>query len=376
VDLTAAQARAVRLHSQLLAGADAPGRPTDVAGVATWFGALQAQDLASVMWSLGVRLAGWTAADVHAALERREALRTWPMRGTVHLVPARDAHWMLDLLGTRALAGSAKRRATLGIAEQVVDRAVQVLADALAGGRRLTRSHCLATLVEAGVPVTGQAGYHLLWYASQRGVICIAPNLGNEQSFVLLDDWVPDPVRLNRTEALATIARRYVRSHGPTTRNDFAGWTGLSTTEASQALTAAGDAITTVEVTGTSMLVDAQVLERCAGRSIRDLLTRDLLALPGFDEFMLGYKDRSLVLAPEHQQAIVPGGNGVFQATIVRAGSVVGTWRRSIAGRRTDVSVRPFVPIATSDRTRVESAMQRYAAFIGKPLRLTWLDTT
>ncbi|MFD0821324.1 DNA glycosylase AlkZ-like family protein, partial [Micromonospora zhanjiangensis] len=73
--------------------------PDDVAGVVEWFGAMQAQDVASGMWSLGVRLPGRTQVDVLAAMERREAVRTWPMRGTVHLVPPRDARWMLDLTG-------------------------------------------------------------------------------------------------------------------------------------------------------------------------------------------------------------------------------------------------------------------------------------
>ena len=95
--------------------------PADVAGVVTWMGALQAQDLASGLWSFGVRLPRFTLDEVTAALERREAVRTWPMRGTVHFVPPRDVHWMLDLMGSRALAGAAKRRAFLGLSEEVAD---------------------------------------------------------------------------------------------------------------------------------------------------------------------------------------------------------------------------------------------------------------
>ncbi len=91
------------------------GNPDSVAGVVEWFGAMQAQDMDSGLWSLGVRLPGATVDDVTAALERREAIRTWPMRGTVHLVPPADAHWMLELMGVRALAGAAKRRETIGL---------------------------------------------------------------------------------------------------------------------------------------------------------------------------------------------------------------------------------------------------------------------
>ncbi len=109
--LASVDALALRMTSLLLGtGHGGAERPKGVAGVVEWFGAMQAQDHASGMWSLGARLPSLTTADVHAALERREALRTWPMRGTVHLVPPRDAHWMLELMGVRR-AGRAGRPA-------------------------------------------------------------------------------------------------------------------------------------------------------------------------------------------------------------------------------------------------------------------------
>jgi hypothetical protein len=331
---------------------------------------MQAQDAASGMWSLGARLPGMTTIDVQDALERREALRTWPMRGTVHLVPPRDAHWMLEVMGVRALAGSAARRATLGLSDKIADRAVEVLATALAGGGRLTRAQCVAALADAGIEGSGQLGYHLLWYASQQGVTCIAPHIGNEQTFVLLDEWAPDPHRPERDEALATIALRYFRSHGPTTRQDFAGWTGLTATDAKLGIAAAGDALTTVLVDGKEMHLDPELLDahNTGGAAAGD----DVLALPGFDEYLLGFKDRSLMLAAEHKQAIIPGGNGVFQSTIVRGGRVIGTWKRSVAGGHTVVDVRPLIPLRKTDRVRVEEALEPYARFTARPLQIRW----
>ncbi len=219
MELTAGQARDLRMQSLLLRSrTSGGGAPRTVAEVVTWFGAMQAQDLGSGLWSFGARLPGVTKVDVEAALERREALRTWPMRGTVHFVPPKDARWMLDLMGSRALAGAARRREFLGLSESVADRAVDVLGAALADGGRMTRAECLTTLKDAGLEVGGQLGYHLLWYASQRGVTCIAPNVGSEQTFALLDEWAPEPASPSREQALGLIAERYFRSHGPTTR--------------------------------------------------------------------------------------------------------------------------------------------------------------
>ncbi|SCL15188.1 Winged helix DNA-binding domain-containing protein [Micromonospora nigra] len=365
VALTAAEALALRMTSLLLR--PHPVAPPDtVAGVVEWFGAMQSQDAASGEWSLGVRLPGRTRADVQVALERREALRTWPMRGTIHLVPPRDARWMVELTGVRALAGAARRREFLGLSEVDADRAVDVLGTALAGGGRLTRAQCVAALVAAGIDGAGQRAYHLLWYASQTGVTCLAPNVGTEQTFVLLDEWAPDQRHPERDEALATLAVRYFRSHGPTTRQDFAGWTGLTAADAKRAVAAAGAALAAVEIDGVEGWLDPALLD--APRQPVD----EVWTLPGFDEYLLGFKDRALMLDPAHKQAIIPGGNGVFQATVVRAGRVVGTWRRTLAKTRVTVAVHPLVDLDAATRTRVEQAVARYADFVGLPPRLQW----
>nr|WP_242624336.1 winged helix DNA-binding domain-containing protein [Micromonospora kangleipakensis] len=365
VRLTGPEALALRMTSLLLRPHPTT-RPDDVAEVVEWFGAMQAQDAASGMWSLGVRLPGRTLADVQAALERREALRTWPMRGTVHLVPPRDARWMLAVTGVRALAGAAARRAVLGLTEAEADRAADVLGAALAGGGRLTRAQCLATLAAAGIDTAGQRGYHLLWYASQRGVTCIAPHVGAEQTFALLDEWAPDPHRPERDEALGILALRYFRSHGPTTRQDFAGWTGLTAADARRGIAVAGDALATVRVDDTEAVVDAALLDAPRGP------VDDLHVLPGFDEYLLGFKDRTLMLDPADRQAVIPGGNGVFQSTVVRAGRVVGTWKRTLSKTRATVTVHPLVPFDGGLRTRVEAALDGYARFLGRPVRHSW----
>jgi hypothetical protein len=346
----------LRMTSLLLRG----GGPGSVAGIVDWFGAMQAQDVNSALWSFGARLPGATLDDINAALEERSVLRTWPMRGTVHFVPAADAQWMLDLMGVRMLAGAAKRRQMLDIDEKTAERAVEVLGAALSGGGRLTRAECLSTLTEAGIEVTGQRGYHLLWFAAQRGVTAIAPHVGKEQTFVRLDEWAPEPHRPSREEALARMAVRYFRSHGPTTRKDFAGWTGLTMTDTKAGIAAAGDALAVVDVAGTEMIMAAGAEERPAADG--------WLALPGFDEYLLGYKDRSMMATPEQLAAVIPGGNGIFQSTLVRDGRVVATWKRTLGRKAVTVTVQPLIGFTAADHRRAAEALEPFAAYVGLPL--------
>ena len=370
-ELAADDVRRIRMAALLVHArpASAPA-PSTVGEVVTHFGAMQAQDNASGLWSLGLRLPGSTLADVSAALEEPQALRTWPMRGTVHLVPARDAHWMLATTGVRSLSGAARRRAQLGLDDAVADRAVALVGELLAGGGRLSRAQLLDALRERGVPIEGQLGYHILWYASQRGVSAIAPDVDGQQTFVLLDEWVPDPVRLDEDEALATLAIRYFRSHGPTTRQDFSGWTGLTVAQCRRAIAAAGDAIATASYDGAEVHADPALLDAASPVPVDD----DVHALPGFDEFLLGYKDRSLMLEPGHLDHVVPGGNGMFRSTFERGGRALGTWTRTTKGKKGVVTAIPLVRLSKRDRAAIEASLEPWAHFTGVPLEVRWDD--
>ncbi|MCZ3387415.1 MAG: winged helix DNA-binding domain-containing protein [Actinomycetia bacterium] len=370
LDLTASDALALRMASLQLAASDAVPVPDGVAGIVQWFGALQGQDLASLQWSLGLRLPGSTLADIEAALEAGEVLRTWPMRGTIHLVPAQDARWMLRVLGVKPLAGAAKRREYLGLSERDADRAVDLLGSALAGGGRLTRAECIDVLVAGGVDGAGQRGYHLLWYASQHGVTCIAPSVKGEQTFVLLDDWAPAPRDLSREEALSTIALRFFRSHGPATRKDFAGWTGLTVGDVKAGIAGCGDELVAVRVEGVEMVMAASLADVLPGSSgvAAAAVVPEWLALPGFDEYLLGFKDRSLVVDAAGMAAVIPGRNGVFRSTLGRDGRVVGTWKRVVGAKVVTVDVAPLLRLTMGEQRRAEEAWRPYAAFLGRSL--------
>lgn len=343
---------------------------TTPARVVQWFGAMQAQDVASGHWSFGVRLPGLTEADITAATEERQIVRTWPMRGTIHFVPPADAHWMLEVTGARQLRGMGPRWARLGIDEAMVRRAADVLGSALAGGGLLTRAECIEVLNAAGLEPTGQRAYHYLWWASQTGVTVIGPQRGKEQTFALLDDWAPEPNRPDHEEALAILAERYFRSHGPASLKDFAGWTALTMAEARRGVAGAGESLVGVEVEGQPMVIAAAALTGITSHVAAADVGRGsaLLVLPGFDEYLLGFKDRSLMADPATMAAVIPGGNGVFRNTVVVDGQVRATWRRSVKAKRVDVEVLPLGGWRPTQvqRTRLVAVFDRFGAFLGR----------
>ena len=349
--------------TSLLLGAKQLSTPGEIV---TWFGAMQAQDLYSGQWSFGVRLPGSTVEDIERATRERQIMRTWPMRGTVHYVPPEDAKWMLDLTGIRALAGAAARREIIGLSEGQANRGVEILLSALSGGKQLTRAACIDALLDGGVATAKDHSYHLLWFAAQRGVTAIGPQKGKEQTFVLLDEWVTNHRALTRDEGLATLATRYFQSHGPTTRQDFAGWTMLTAADAKWGIEAAGDALVTVDVDGVPHTMGAGTLD-AASDDAKERKAPTVLLLPGFDEYILGYKDRSRMVPDAYKKQIVPGNNGVFMPTIVADGRVIGTWKRETKKNRVELRALPFEPLTKKEHAGFTRAAEQYAAFLELP---------
>ena len=336
-------------------------KPEDVV---RWMGALQAQDYGQAVWAIGARTRSATLADVERALEEAKIIRTWPMRGTIHFVPPENARWMLNLSATRMLAADGRRMAQLDLTVDIMARCRDLFIDALSGGKRLSRPEMMALLEGAGISTQGQRGYHILWYLAQSGVICVGPMEGKQQTFALLDEWAPGSRDLPREEALAELARRYFTSHGPATVHDFAWWAGITVTEARLGLDGAKPALIAETVEGKEYWLPADTRTPALDNG------PGVVLLPGFDEYLLGYKDRGAVLAAEHAQKIVPGNNGIFRPMIVIGGQVVGTWARRLTKKAAQVTLQPFVPLDGTDDQVIEAA-RAYASFVELPLSAT-----
>jgi hypothetical protein len=327
--------------------------------VVQWMGAMQAQDYGQVLWAVALRTITATQTDVEQAIAERSIVMTWPMRGTIHLVSAMDVRWMLELCAPRKLAADGLRLKQLELDKEILERCGHLFRDALAGGPPLTRSAMFALLERAGISPKGQRGYHLLWHLAQSGLICFGPKEGKEQTFVLLEEWVPNAPSKSREDSLSELAKRYFTSHGPATVQDFAGWTGLALRDARAGLES---------VQGQLISESRDQLEYWWADGVMNVPAASAVhLLPGFDEYMLGYKDRRDVISVEHAKRIVPGGNGVFLPMIVVDGQVVGKWKRTLKKKGVQIVLEPFLEI-DSLAERVQEAIMRYCAFVDLPL--------
>jgi hypothetical protein len=161
---------------------------------------------------------------------------------------------------------------------------------------------------------------------------------------------------LPKDEALAQLALRYFSSRGPATLADFVNWSSLPITEARAGLESVKSGLIEETVNGQVYWLSAEKHQHPE---------RALYLLPGFDEYILGYKDRTVVVEPEFLDAICPGGNGVFKPTIVSDGQVVGTWKRTLKKKTVEITLEPFRPLSSDVRDRIAEAADAFGKYLG-----------
>jgi hypothetical protein len=360
-DATTLALRLARIGAQGLTDATRLG--PDPAAIARAVCTVQAQSFDAARHQLRVRSVGLTAADVNRAFEvERSVVRTWLMRGTLHLAAADDVRWMLDLLGPNANRLGERRRIELGLDEARCRRGVKVLRAALAHGP-LARRQIRERLVADGVlhePI-GQSLIHLLFHAASLGVICSGPRVGRDDSFVLLDDWVPQPAGPRGDAAIAELARRYLAAYGPANAADFAAWSGLPASVARAGMAAIAREI--VEFPGSVpglWTLRAETPDVPPNRPVVRLLGH-------FDTFLLGYRRREHLGDAAAETWIHTGGGGWIRPVVTVDGWIVGGWRLDGVAGGSEIVVTPFEHLSS----RVAGGIGREVTAIGEFLGQT-----
>jgi hypothetical protein len=341
----------IRLRSHGLAKPPFPS----VAAVVSAFGAVQAQDYAGALWGIAQRASGATMDDVERAIAGRAIVRTWPMRGTLHFVAPELVRGMLRELTPRVVRRAASRYEQLGLDAATFAKSRRVFERALAKGPS-TRAELFEALSRAKIEPREQRGIHLIGHAAMQGLVCFGERRGKQPTFVPLDAWLPNAPALAEDELFAELARRFFRTHGPATAHDFAWWTGLTLRESRRAIESVAAELETVEL-------DDRVLygggEPISAKGVTHLL-------PPWDEYTVGYQDRSDIVRDEDAK-VVRG--GVLSPVIAIDGQIVATWTRKTTGKDVVVHAKPFRPLSASAWRSVDAQIARYGSFAGIPAR-------
>ncbi len=344
-----------RLHNQFLSRHTFE-KPEEVV---QWLGAVQAQDYGAAKWALGLRQCEANDDLVEQAFARGAILRTHIMRPTWHFVAPADIRWMLMLTAPRVLQASAYYFRISELDDALFARSSDALVKALRGGKQLTRSELASVLQQAGIVVGDLLRLtYIIIHAELDGIICSGSRRGKQFTYALLDERAPQTRVLGRDEALAEFVLRYFTGHGPATLQDFVWWSGLTVADAKAGL----DMVSSQLI---REVIDGQTYWSSDAVMPSNDLSQTAYLLPNFDEYTVGYAERSAVIDKADVPQLDPR-FGVLNNVIVLNGRVVGTWKRTL--KKDSVLITPtlFTPLSETETRALVEAANRYGMFLGK----------
>lgn len=325
----------------------------------SWMGAMQAQNYPMVKWAVGMRLKSAKNQTVEEALRKGEILRTHVMRPTWHLVAAEDIRWMLKLSAQRIIAAndSYAKGYDLEISEELYTKSYHLLEKILCGQKSLTRQEIADHFNRSGIQVDTHRMTRFMSRAEQIGIVCSGEDKGGKCTYALLEERVAPVPEITKDEALARLARSYFRSHSPAVLQDFIWWSGLPITEARQAIYLIESELTAEQWNGQTWYVhmDCRMRGKVAGC---------LHLLPSYDEYLLGYKDRTDVLPKEHYPKAFTN-NGLFYPVLLHEGQVIGNWNKSARKGGKLIEHSCFRSHDCMDEDALNREKERYIQFLG-----------
>jgi len=347
-----------RLYSQKIA-ANKFEKPAEVV---QWLGAVQSQDYGMAKWALGLRLQGVSDPDIDRALADGTILRTHVLRPTWHFVTPTDIRWMLALTAPRVKAAMAYYNRKFELDDAIFLRSQEIMVKALEGDKQLTRPELMIELEKAGIATDDLRLTNIMMRAELDGVICSGARRGKQFTYALLDERAPQTRVLTHDEALAQLTKCYFTGHGPATLQDYSWWSGLTITEAKAGLDMVASQLMNITIAGQTYWF---------GESTPFLneVSPTIYLLPYFDEYTVGYTDRSAVIEEADNQNGLPNSNSL-NPVMVCDGLIIGTWKRTIRKDKVVVETNPFRPLTPAESVALSLAAEAYGQFVGLPVTL------
>ena len=369
--LTWEQVRAWRLARHHL---DARVPRGELLAVASRLCGVHAQLMGSAELTLWARVDDLEPDAVARALwEERSLVKTWAMRGTLHLLPSDELGLWLAGLGTYDHYRKPGWFRGFGITPEQLEQVLEAVTGAL-DGAQLTREELTAAIAErSGSPRlaerVGESWGSLLKPAAFQGRLCFAPSDGQKVRFTRPDTWLGRALGGHGgDEALRDIARRYLAVHGPGTRDDLGRWWLMTPAKAGNVLRSLGDEAVEADVEGVPMWMLADGAAEAAAAAPPE----GVRLLPAFDQYVIAATRHAerLIHGPHRDRVYRP--QGWLSAVLLVGGQIRGIWRHERKSRRVEVAIEPFGRLAKGVRPAAEAEAERLAAFLGAELTLSW----
>lgn len=338
----------------------------DPADAVTQLGAVQAQDYAGAKWALGQRLVGYTDAAIDMDFNEGKLLRTHILRPTWHFVTPADIHWMLLISAPRVHAVSAYYYRKAGLDKAMVKRTNAVITKALRGGNQLMRMEISAVLEKAGISTNAELRIsYIMMSAELDGIICSGARKGKQFTYALLEERAPQVKVWKREEALAELVKRYFKTRGPATLQDFTWWSGLTMADAK-------NGVEIVKSEFASENINGQIYWFPASKVLPDQKALTAYLLPNYDEYFIGFKDRSAIGEVAGMANLPANDPTLIANVIVLNGQVIGGWKRTLKKDLVSLELKSIIKLTKKEKQAVEIAAEAFGNFLEASPIIIW----
>lgn len=326
--------------------------------IVSWMGAMQAQDFTMSKWAVGMRLQNSTETEVENAIDKGDIIRTHLMRPTWHYVSAEDIYWMIELTAPQIKTSMKSRHIGLELTEKVIAMGNRLIENAFSDKKNVTREEIAKKFKKEKIETDDNRLAHFLLLAELDGIICSGQIINNKLSYALLSERVQHRKILTREEALAELAKRYLLSHCPATKEDFSWRSGLSLTEANRGFESVKSDFICERAGGHIYWLTPYFVSIRKDKPIVHLL-------PAYDEFLISYRDRRASLSEIDNKKTVSA-NGIFRPVIVINAQVTGLWKRNTSNNRVIIEITLFKKCTEELGDLIEGKVSDYGRYLSK----------
>ena len=326
--------------------------------------AIQSQEFGPARWAVSIRGHKLSENSILDAFNSGEILRTHLLRPTWHFVAKADIRWVIHLTAPHIMYRNKYYYKQAGLDATVFTKSNKVLTKCLRDQTFLTRKEIEHELFNNKIRVTGIGLGYIMMNAELESIICSGPRKGNQFTYALIDEMVAPQEPMERNEALVKLFNQFIISRGPASLADFCYWSGLSASDANKALEISGISLSSCQYQRHKLYYDpgAAVSDRKAAAIIRSGKSKTTILLPDYDEYLMSYKDKSLLMT----EGSSAGKNATnYNRMIIEKGRIIGSWRKAQNESDVTIQLREGIKFSDESKARLQEAENRYRKFIG-----------
>ncbi|RYY12903.1 MAG: winged helix DNA-binding domain-containing protein [Chitinophagaceae bacterium] len=325
--------------------------------------AMQSQEFAPARWAIGLRVSGSTDQRITDLFNNGKIVRSHLLRPTWHFILPENIRWVTKLTEPHITRMSRYYHRQQGLDTPLFLKTRKLLTNLLSHKNFMTRQQIEQAFIQHKIVVKGIALGYLMMDAELNCIICSGPRKGNQFTYALVDEICPPAKLPSREESLTILLSQFIRSRGPVSLQDFTYWSGLSLTDAKAGL--AGIDKDLYQFSYNEQLHYLFPDQIRSPTTIRELLSkyaaRSTLLLPDYDEYLMSYKDKSLLQAMRKNNS---KGSFLYNRMIIHHGRIAAEWRKPSNVDEISFNIAPGLHPSARLMSGIKRSSRQYLQFV------------